>query len=293
MSVIRWPESFSEQGRLAEGEAARAMGMSALAETASGCPQILHVNLFFDGTNNNQEWDTKDVKKPTHSNVARLFRACYESNSTGVFAEYIPGVGTPFREIGEAAFSSEGKAFALGFGMRVAWGYTRLLNALHIAMMGSRLLEDPEARALCSSIDSDVIASNGTMTQIAENVSKVLPMAGGIATASRTYYGYKTRAKLERFHGELSALQKMHGRPGGQLNRSIKKVWINVFGFSRGAASARVFVNRLINTWAPGEMIAGSIPYEVNFLGIFDTVASVGLPDTVTAAIDLVDLDGH
>ncbi|WP_418222313.1 T6SS phospholipase effector Tle1-like catalytic domain-containing protein [Burkholderia stabilis] len=293
MSVIRWPEPFNEQGRLAEGEAARAMGKSTLAGEPAGCPKTLHVNLFFDGTNNNLEWDTKYTKKPTHSNVARMFRACQRKKEAGIFSEYVPGVGTPFFEIGEMAFTSEGKAFALGFGMRVAWGYTRLLNALHIAMTGSRLLDDPEARALCSSIDNDVMASNGTLTQIVGKVSKALPMAGSIATASQVYYGYKSRAKLERLHGELSALQKKHRGPGGQLNRSIKKVWVNVFGFSRGAAGARVFVNRLINTWAPDGMIAGAIPYEVNFLGIFDTVASVGLPDTATAAIDMADLDGH
>ncbi|EDT39032.1 conserved hypothetical protein [Burkholderia ambifaria MEX-5] len=293
MSVIRWPEPFNEKGRLAEGEAARLMGKSALAGEPPGCPQVLHINLFFDGTNNNKEWDAKDEKKPTHSNVARLFNACSDKHEAGEYAFYLAGVGTPFDEIGETAFSSEGKAFALGFGMRVAWGYTRLLNALHEAMEGDILLVDSDARALCASIDADVIASNGTIAQSARMATKVLPVAGSLATASRMYHGYKTRAKLERLHGELSALQKKHSGPGGQLNRSIEKVWVNVFGFSRGAASARVFVNRLINTWAPDGMIAGSIPYEVNFLGIFDTVASVGLPDTVTAAVNLVDLDGH
>ncbi|MBU9355867.1 DUF2235 domain-containing protein [Burkholderia multivorans] len=293
MSVIRWPEPFNEQGRLDEGEAAGAMGKSALAGEPSDCRLVLHVNLFFDGTNNNREWDAKNLDRPTHSNVARLFRACPQKKEAGIFSEYVPGVGTPFYEIGEMVFTSEGKAFALGFGMRVAWGYTRLLNALHIAMTGSRLLDDPEARALCSLIDTDVTASNGKLPQIVGAASKAFPMASPVVTASQAYYGYKSRAQLERLHGALFALQKKHGGPGGQLNRSIKKVWVNVFGFSRGAAGARVFVNRLINTWAPGGMIAGAIPYEVNFLGIFDTVASVGLPDTVTAAIDIAELDGH
>ncbi|KAG8153361.1 T6SS phospholipase effector Tle1-like catalytic domain-containing protein [Burkholderia catarinensis] len=293
MNVIRWPEPFNEQGRLSEGETARLTGESTLVEEKPGCPQTLRVNLFFDGTNNNMKWDAESAEKPTHSNVARLFRACPRNESIGIFSEYVPGVGTPFPEIGETAFSSEGKAFALGFGMRVAWGYTRLLNALHQAMTGSALLDHTEARALCASIDADVIASNDTMTRGVGRMSTVFPVAGPLATASRKYYGYKTRAKLERLHGELSALQKKHSGPGGQLNRSIKKVWVNVFGFSRGAASARVFVNRLISIWAPDGMIAGAIPFEVNFLGIFDTVASVGLPDTVTAAINLADLDGH
>ncbi|WP_322064142.1 T6SS phospholipase effector Tle1-like catalytic domain-containing protein [Burkholderia ubonensis] len=290
MSVIRWPDPFNERGRLAEGETARETGKSALAGEPPGCPQTLHINLFFDGTNNNREWDSKNAEKPTHSNVARLFNACSDDRAAGEYRYYLAGVGTPFPEIGEQEFSSEGKAFALGFGMRVAWGYTRLLNALHEAMAGNVLLDDPDARALCALIDKDVVASNDTLTQVTGNVSTV---AGSVATAARVYYGYKSQAKLERVHGELSALQRKHSRSGGQLNRSIKKVWVNVFGFSRGAAAARVFVNRLINTWAPGGMIAGAIRYEVNFLGIFDTVASVGIPDTATAAVNLTELDGH
>ncbi|WP_261538406.1 T6SS phospholipase effector Tle1-like catalytic domain-containing protein, partial [Burkholderia multivorans] len=293
MSVIRWPEPFNEHGRLGEGEVARAMGKSALAEEPLDCRQVLHVNLFFDGTNNNREWDTKNADRPTHSNVARLFNACSDDHAAGDYSFYLAGVGTPFREIGELKFTSEGKAFALGFGMRVAWGYTRLLNALHEAMTGDILLDDHDARALCAFIDADVTASNGKLPQIVGAASKAFPMASPVVTASQAYYGYKSRVQLERLHGALFAVQKKHGGPGGQLNRSIKKVWVNVFGFSRGAAGARVFVNRLINTWAPDGMIAGAIPYEVNFLGIFDTVASVGLPDTATAAIDIADLDGH
>ncbi|WP_175671868.1 phospholipase effector Tle1 domain-containing protein [Burkholderia ambifaria] len=293
MSEIRWPEPFNEQGRLSEGAAARAMGKSALLEGAPSCPQTLLVNLFFDGTNNNMKSDIENAEKPTHSNVARLYRACHQNKSTGIFAEYIPGVGTPFREIGETEFTAKGKAFAAGFGMRVAWGYTRLLNAVHEAIAGDVLLYDPDARALCSLIDDEVIATNGTAVSAVANIAKASRVAGLAASSPMFYYGYKVRSKLERLHGELSTLQRKHSSPGGQLNRSIKKVWVNVFGFSRGAAGARVFVNRLINSWAPGGMIAGAIPYEVNFLGIFDTVASVGIPDTATAAIDRTELDGH
>ncbi|KAG8155535.1 T6SS phospholipase effector Tle1-like catalytic domain-containing protein [Burkholderia catarinensis] len=293
MSEIRWPEQFNEQGRLSEGAAARSMGKSALAGETPGCPQTLHVNLFFDGTNNNLEEDIKSAERPTHSNVARLFNACSYNYADGEYRFYVPGVGTPFPEIGEKEFTAKGKAFAAGFGMRVAWGYTRLLNAVHQAMTGSALMDNTEARAVCSLIDDEVIASSGTLVSAVSNIAKTSRVAGVAASSPMFYYGYKVRSKLERLHGELSALQRKHSSPGGQLNRSIKKVWVNVLGFSRGAAGARVFVNRLINSWAPGGMIAGAIPYEVNFLGIFDTVASVGIPDTATAAIDRAELDGH
>ncbi|MGT0247784.1 T6SS phospholipase effector Tle1-like catalytic domain-containing protein [Burkholderia pyrrocinia] len=293
MSVIRWPESFNEKGRLAEGETARLLGKSTLAGEPSGCPQTLYINLFFDGTNNNLESDTKNKEKPTHTNVARLYNACSNKPLAGEYRFYMPGVGTPFPEIGENEFTSIGKAMAYGFGMRVAWGYTRVLNALYDAMRGDVLLDDPDARALCSLIDGEVMASNSNLALAARTVSQALRPVGTLAKAARLYYRYQSQAKLERLHGELSAIQKKHSGPGGQLNRSIKKVWVNVIGFSRGAAGARVFVNRLINTWAKGGMIAGAIPYEVSFLGLFDTVASVGIPDTATAALNLDELDGH
>ncbi|WP_233236729.1 DUF2235 domain-containing protein [Bordetella sp. LUAb4] len=246
-----------------------------------GCPQILHVNLFFDGTNNNLHWDIKSADKPTHTNVARLYLACPRDASKGVFSDYIPGVGTPFPEIGEDEFTSQGKAFAKGFGMRVAWGYTRVLNALYTAITERKLLEDKDARELCSLMDSNASASNHALGILDE-----------VKTA-RNYYGYQLDATLARLHAELSVNQKRNSGPGGELYRSIQKVWINVIGFSRGAASARVFVNRLINRWAPGGLIAGAIRYEVNFLGLMDTVASVGFPDSTTAASNLDVFDGH
>lgn len=292
MSVIQWPSPISEQGRLAESGTARARGLSSLNDGSPGCPKVLHVNLFFDGTNNNIDWDTEDKDAPTHTNVARLFAACSDKRTSGEYAYYIPGVGTPFPEIGENEFSSLGKALALGFGMRVGWGYTRLLNALHHAMSGPDLLNDDDAKALCSAMDDEVMATNGTIAKIASKVSMV-PGVSLIHSGFTRYSTHKSEALLTRLHGELAALQKKNSGPGGQLDRSIKKVHVNVFGFSRGAASARVFVNQLITKWAKDNMIAGAIPYEVNFLGLFDTVASVGIPDTATAAINIIELDGH
>lgn len=64
----------------------------------------------------------------------------------------------------------------------------------------------------------------------------------------------------------------------------IIEVNVSVFGFSRGAALARAFVNRLLdararliagNKW---ELISYKCPLRVRFMGLFDTVASVGVP---------------
>jgi hypothetical protein len=53
---------------------------------------------------------------------------------------------------------------------------------------------------------------------------------------------------------------------------------IDVFGFSRGAAAARAFVNQLhrIGRLSPGAF--GGIALRVRFIGLFDTVGSIGLP---------------
>ena len=91
------------------------------------CPQTLHITLFFDGTNNNDAEDNKiwrDSKKKTHTNVARLFNAAWVDHDKGIFPYYIPGVGTPFPQIGETVYSSMGKAMA-GASARDACGAIR------------------------------------------------------------------------------------------------------------------------------------------------------------------------
>jgi hypothetical protein len=58
----------------------------------------------------------------------------------------------------------------------------------------------------------------------------------------------------------------------------IKSIYIDVFGFSRGAAQARVFVNWLHRLMLSNGKLFGAHSY-VRMLGIFDTVSSVGRTD--------------
>ena len=98
------------------------------------CEINARIGIFFDGTNNNLERDREGVRimlpeqhgsspakmgRPllpseySHSNVARLFRAYQETDRPrGRFSYYIPGVGTPFDEIGEPTETSDGKVAA-------------------------------------------------------------------------------------------------------------------------------------------------------------------------------------
>ncbi|WP_246641548.1 T6SS phospholipase effector Tle1-like catalytic domain-containing protein [Paraburkholderia edwinii] len=72
------------------------------------------------------------------------------------------------------------------------------------------------------------------------------------------------------------------------LNHKVTRIDIAVFGFSRGATLARAFVNRLLDRctmkegvphWPCDTALDGeSAPLHIRFLGLFDTVESIGLP---------------
>jgi hypothetical protein len=64
----------------------------------------------------------------------------------------------------------------------------------------------------------------------------------------------------------------------------LVEVFIDVFGFSRGAAQARAFCN-WIDPLFEGDRLAG-VTTRIRFLGLFDTVASVGIATSITAFTD-------
>ncbi|MGH8789257.1 MAG: phospholipase effector Tle1 domain-containing protein [Cupriavidus necator] len=267
MTVVKWPDMMPEGGRLAQSKDAWAWGQGTVTDPLCECPQTIHINLFFDGTNNNDDEDNeewRDSKFKTHTNIARLFRVAKDKPDAGIFKAYIAGVGTPFVKLGEADYSQDGKALARGFDQRCVWGMIRVLNAVHYAITRDKtrpLIREEEAKAVCDAV------ARGNVSKLMDKI-RIL----GITHSNRF--------------------------DDGPQSRMIKKIWINVFGFSRGAASARVFVSKLIKEWAPGGRISDqtgrrALPYEVNFLGLFDTVASVGLPDSTRATVDLDMFDGH
>nr|WP_223960301.1 DUF2235 domain-containing protein [Burkholderia diffusa] len=275
---VKWPELMPEGGRLLSREAdeAWATGYCSVTDPLMSCQQTVHISLFFDGTNNNDDIDNpqwRDSKTDHHTNVARLYNAALDESEHGIYAFYIPGVGTPFEKIGEKTYSQDGKALATGFNQRCVWAYTRVLNAVYEAIKKDsqwKLIEDDDANRLSN--------------------------AGAFCdtpTFNQCFTPYLTRLRCA--HSEATT------------ENSIKKIWINVIGFSRGAASARAFVYKLVNEWAPNGKLpevkderalekavsARPLPYQVNFVGLFDTVASVGLPDSFRTALNLEKLDGH
>lgn len=166
------------------------------APNVYSCQVQLKIGFFFDGTGNNLD---ADKGTDEHSNVARLFLAHpKEDVALGVYAHYIPGLGTYFREIGDP-----GSDFGKGFGAR---GEDRLAQA---------------------------------MKWLDETIAK---------------------------------------HPADK----IQSIALSVFGFSRGATLARAFARRVNEccAWQGKQAIWPAVNKSlgITFLGLFDTVASVGMP---------------
>ncbi|WP_233864001.1 T6SS phospholipase effector Tle1-like catalytic domain-containing protein [Paraburkholderia adhaesiva] len=262
---LEWPQTMTEGGRLPQSDIAQQTGLCLVLDPRMSCPQTLNITLFFDGTNNNDDPNNawKDSLHKAHTNVARLRNMALWEPENGTFAFYAPGVGTPFPDIDEELYTTKGKAFAAGFNQRCVWGYAQVLNAIYYAITRSnfkQLIPQSNLARFCN---------EGALDRPDELKKAVHRL---------------TVAHKDKFDA-------------GQHPRTVAYVWINVIGFSRGAAGARAFVHRLVNKWAPGGQFASTdgrpIRYQVNFMGLFDTVASVGLPDSARSSVDLDMFDGH
>jgi Uncharacterized alpha/beta hydrolase domain (DUF2235) len=210
------------------------------------CSDVVHISVFFDGTGNNKQADEEPKK---WSNVARTWESAdiFRKNDRSCYAIYISGVGTRFT----------GKD-GLAIGGKVAV-----------------TLED-------SSIKGEGAGAGGTrrlnfgQQRINDNLRDALlakaKVAGGkIATDAK-------EAKAKGFGDVNTALGK---------HRLIKQINVSIFGFSRGAALARAFCNEWL--WDcktdHGELMYEGYPIRFVMLGLFDTVASFGLPATNSANV--------
>lgn len=219
------------------------------------CTEQLNVGIFFDGTGNNLNADYKKAKpaERKHSNIVKLFNTYPSKESAGYFAFYIPGVGTPFPEIGDSG-PATGGAFGWNGENRIIWAFTRLLNAPQRYVLNSVLLDDANSARITNDL------------------------------ASITSFSSSRRKELRSWQKKLAENLK-------EKKPCVELINLSVFGFSRGAAEARAFCNWLFEVCEPvngGWEFAG-MPIRLSFLGIFDTVASVGIPNSFTNSI----VEGH
>ncbi|MGV3345826.1 T6SS phospholipase effector Tle1-like catalytic domain-containing protein [Enterobacteriaceae bacterium LUAb1] len=218
------------------------------------CSKSLHISFFFDGTGNNDNNDTNRAN-PTHpTNIAKLFHASYakEAESDGYFSYYMPGVGTAFPEIGEMNYSDAGLKYATGGENRINWALLRLANAVIAALTkNQKRLDETQAREKLGSMAAS------------------WPLSGD-ANRKAAFYEF-LNAEMRAKAGDQTAQPK------------LLKMKLFIYGFSRGAAEARTFVNWLTELFEtpagadkPEQAILG-IPLSIEFLGLLDTVPSVGI----------------
>ncbi|MDC8787282.1 T6SS phospholipase effector Tle1-like catalytic domain-containing protein [Roseateles koreensis] len=234
----------------------RACGLGLDQGCVYKCQVPIWVNFFFDGTNNNLY---RDQPKKSHSNVGVLFNTSRDNQDEGYFAHYIPGVGTPFPDIGEYGELPEGKSQGAGGDARINWALFQLLNDVHWISHKALLFKEDEARKISTQAPmcADVL-HNG-----------VLGEAGNNLQGKRTYFSNILVPRLQK---------ALVGEEGRRRLPEVVHVNVAVFGFSRGAAEARAFCFYLDHLLDKGQLLAG-IKVEVQFLGLFDTVASVGVAD--------------
>lgn len=218
------------------------------------CCKSLHVSLFFDGTNNNEK-ASAEAKRPNPSNIARLYHTALEDIDSGYYSYYIPGVGTAFPEIGELDFSDAGLRYATGGEARINWALLRIVDAVRHTLTGERL-GDSEAKGLAQSLSRDM---------------------AGKAKVNKPIRTMRRQVVFRHLFAPLRARAKTH-------QPKILKIKLFIYGFSRGAAEARAFVNwltdildaALLQEKTPLPTLLGW-PIAVEFLGLCDTVASVGI----------------
>ncbi|CAE6962108.1 hypothetical protein R69608_06555 [Paraburkholderia nemoris] len=252
-----------------------------LQYSAEKCEFPLHIGLFFDGTGNNQDWAGPDyaggtqLQRMKDSNVARLFRAYPNARLRGYYPRYIPGVGTPFADIGEdIARDMLGMGFGAGGESRVVFGLLHVLNSMRSSLdNGDIPMVQPEAvKALCSNcwlpLQTGTGENDNPLSLSDQFVLDEVGMKDRGGLLMMNGFTYRTQFLKTQFSQLAQKISETsHPKP--------VEVFIDVFGFSRGAAQARVFCNWLDECFE-GNTLAG-VTAHIRFLGIFDTVAAVGL----------------
>lgn len=210
----------------------------------------LTVGVFFDGTGNNR----------TNSNDLRLaYSTC-------------AGLVSEARAKACEVYETRAKT---GFGNQSWQGGLTNISRLNDLYQRSDELKDSETEAQVKVYISGISTADGKSDSVFGLAlgSSLIKQFEGVVT--------KTDEALDNISAELARFIKLNC---GQI--AIAKVQFDVFGFSRGAAAARHFANRVMKQDAA---IAATIDRglgltghhgkaagEVRFLGLFDTVAAIG-----------------
>jgi hypothetical protein len=261
-----------------------ALSIAAGRRVLPPCCKTVHISLFFDGTGNNLNNDLY-LSNPKHpTNVARLFRASIGDGHAGgtthgsstargltdapgtgngqFFKYYMPGVGTPFTEVGDLDYYWMGLALASYGEERINWALMMILDALRRTLGQPRL-------------------DNTSLLAAVRAMGSLPGLEWATGSGNRLREFYKQFSALTR---PLRIALQQH-QPGQVKLLGLK---LYVYGFSRGAAAARAFVSALNQLLARAtqslRLLDLHLPVSVEYLGLLDTVASVGIADIIPGA---------
>lgn len=277
-----------------------------IGKPGDSCKTNLFFGFFFDGTKNNY---IKANASSNHSNVARLYD-CYPGKSVpGVlpadtdwqhnpsrymhfFKVYVPGVSSPFKEVGDSGEGFDdvaGAAAGRRGEHRIIWALAQAMNNVHRYFFNAPLISQAEVDELLKHVYLNKRARSLMVGKLPtfgagprEGESKA-----GVDGLARTYFEKLVR----RLHAAVSRHwpDKRTGKPAKIDPAIVKTIYVSVFGFSRGATQARAFTNWFFSLCEldaqlcgrAGSRTLGGFEVQFDFLGIYDTVASVGLGNTL------------
>jgi hypothetical protein len=282
-----------------------------LGVPGKSCETELFFGFFFDGTRNNYEQVDKNGTR-NHSNVARLYDCFPGLSVPGVlpaatewdynparyshfFRTYIPGVGSPFKQIRDSGTAPGGAGAGLGGGPRIVWALVQAINNVHRYFHKRPLIDNDEAYKLAYKVEIN-----------RQRLAQIKP-----GSAWNEYFKKKDDETQLAFEGMLKRLHdavtphwidKILGRPPKIDPGIVTKINVSIFGFSRGATQARAFANWLValcqrdatlHGRGNAAMTLGGFPVDFSFMGLFDTVASVGAANTMGNQFGLGSFEGH
>lgn len=215
----------------------------------------LTIGVFFDGTGNNRENTASRLMKYNECSAPKQGVNQKDAQSCEDFSNAINK-------------DSLSNGSYRGYYSNIHW-----LNSLYIA--DQTLLDDQVQAQIQTYISGIGTAADKSDSAIGMGLgTSILDIFEGVVT--------KTDEAMEGIASELLGFMKRNV----QQDLCIAKIQFDVFGFSRGAAAARHFANRVmeqdpaiataITKGLRGDFYDGQPSGEVRFLGLFDTVAAIG-----------------
>jgi hypothetical protein len=287
-------------------------------DPAKSCDTNIFFGFFFDGTKNNYK---NAMAAKDYSNIAHLYNCFPGQGVRGVLEEstdwkyeprqydhffkvYIPGVASRFslvNDTGEGDDLKYGAAFGRFGERRIIWALVQAINNVHRYFFQRPLIEKPDLDDMYKrvSLNKDACRLMAELNPSSKPIANVTNSAPGNDATAFIYFQFL----LQKLHAAVSQHwpDERSGKPKKNDPAIVRTIYVSIFGFSRGATQARAFANWLNSLCKldsrmrgkPSGTSLGGFNVQFDFLGVFDTVASVGLGNTMGNSSLGRRLDGH